>query len=176
MLRSGMSRSQAARELGVTPSAITQAAQELDIHITKSVQMAHANQIVAETLDTIGQLRKINENANFILDLTMLWAQGDKEALKKIRQQHAEGAVGLKGVTGLSFKDPKELAVKVMAEIRSQLKLQLDLFQSLYNFREVEAFQREVLEAIGEENVETRRRIIERLKQRRALRSAVRVR
>ncbi len=176
MLRSGMSRSQAARELGVTPSAITQAAQELDIHITKSVQMAHANEIVAETLDTIGQLHKINENANYLLDLCMLWAQGDKEALKKIRQQHKEGAVGLKGVTGLSFKDPKELAVKIMAEIRSQLKLQLDLFQSLYNFREVEAFQREVLEAIGEENVETRRRIIERLKQRRALRSAVRVR
>lgn len=60
-----------------------------------------------------------------------------------------------------------------MREIRGQLALQLDLLRSLFDLRIVEEFQGEVLNAIGEASPETRRRIIERLRQKRAVRSLI---
>ena len=66
-----------------------------------------------------------------------------------------------------------ELKLKVMAEIRGQLRLQLDIFQTLYDMKAVQEFQQEVLSAIGEADKETRNAIINKLNERRALRSAV---
>jgi len=60
-----------------------------------------------------------------------------------------------------------------MREIRGQLALQLDLLRCLYDLRTVEEFQGEVLNVIGEVSQETRRRIIERLRQKRAVRSLI---
>lgn len=60
-----------------------------------------------------------------------------------------------------------------MREIRGQLALQLDLLRCLYDLRTVEEFQGEVLNVIGEVSPETRRRIIERLRQKRAVRSLI---
>ena len=72
------------------------------------------------------------------------------------------------------MKDPRELALKAMAEIRGQLKLQLEIFQALFDLNAAQEFQNEVLEAIGEASSETRDAIINRLNQRRAIRSVVR--
>lgn len=66
-----------------------------------------------------------------------------------------------------------ELKLKVMAEIRGQLRLQLDIFQTLYDMKAVQEFQQEVLTAIGEADKETRNAIINKLNESRALRSAV---
>jgi predicted transcriptional regulator len=66
-----------------------------------------------------------------------------------------------------------ELKLKVMAEIRGQLRLQLDIFQTLYDMQAVKEFQQEVLSAIGEADKETRNAIINKLNESRAIRSAV---
>ena len=66
-----------------------------------------------------------------------------------------------------------ELKLKVMAEIRGQLRLQLDIFQTLYDMKAVQEFQNEVLETIGEADKETRNAIISKLNENRAIRSAV---
>jgi hypothetical protein len=66
-----------------------------------------------------------------------------------------------------------ELKLKTMAEIRGQLKLQLEIFQTLYDLKQVQAFQNAVLEAIGEESPDARKRIIARLKERSALRATL---
>ena len=67
-----------------------------------------------------------------------------------------------------------ELKLKVMAEIRGQLKLQLDIFQTLYDMKAVQEFQQEVLSAIGEASQEVKNAIIGKLNQRRAIRTAIR--
>jgi predicted transcriptional regulator len=66
-----------------------------------------------------------------------------------------------------------ELKLKVMAEIRGQLRLQLDIFQTLYDMKAIQEFQNEVLNAIGEADKETRNAIISKLNESRAIRSAV---
>ena len=43
-----------------------------------------------------------------------------------------------------------EIKIKLMSEIRGQLKLQLDIFQTLYDMKAVQEFQQEVLSAIGD--------------------------
>ena len=48
-------------------------------------------------------------------------------------------------VVEYKLKDPRELALKAMAEIRGQLKLQLEIFQALYDMKAVQEFQQEVL-------------------------------
>lgn len=66
-----------------------------------------------------------------------------------------------------------ELKLKVMAEIRGQLRLQLEIFQCLYDMKAVQEFQQEVLSAIGETAPEVRRAIVDKLNKKRAIRSAV---
>jgi len=69
-------------------------------------------------------------------------------------------------------KDPN-LKLKVMAEIRGQLKLQLEIFQTLYDLKAVAEFQQEVLEAIASVSPKVRDEIIYRLKERSVVRSAL---
>ena len=67
-----------------------------------------------------------------------------------------------------------ELKLKVMAEIRGQLRLQLDIFQTLYDMKAVQEFQQEVLTAIGSASPEVRNAIISRLNQNSIIRTALR--
>lgn len=71
-------------------------------------------------------------------------------------------------------KDPN-LKLKVMSEIRGQLKLQLEIFQQLYDMKAVQQFQEEVLTVIAEINPEVRSEIIFRLKEKSAIRSALQI-
>jgi len=68
--------------------------------------------------------------------------------------------------------DPANM-IRVMGEIRMQLKLQMEIFQCLYDMEAVAEFQKAVLYAIGEVAPDVRDRIIQSLAQQRAIRSAV---
>jgi hypothetical protein len=175
MLRAGKSPKEVAEHFGVSQAAICKARKGLNVAVVKNVVLESAHKVVAEHLDTIGQLQKINQNANELLDLLMRWNRGDSEALQILESQVRK--VKVKGseeeVTEYKFKDPRELALKAMQEIRGQLGLQLDIFKTLYDVQAVADFQREVLSAIGEVSPDVRDRIIKRLKEGRALRQSV---
>jgi hypothetical protein len=66
-----------------------------------------------------------------------------------------------------------DTTLKAMREIRGQLELQLEIFKTLYDLEAVADFQREVLTAIGEADKDVRNRIIQRLKEGKALRGSV---
>ena len=66
-------------------------------------------------------------------------------------------------ITEYKFKDPRELALKAMQEIRGQLKLQLEIFQVLFDMRAVQHLQTEVLDVIGSVSTEARDEIVRRL-------------
>lgn len=73
-----------------------------------------------------------------------------------------------------ALEQTPELKLKIMAEIRGQLKLQLEIFQTLYDMKAVQEFQQEVLTAIGEASPEVKNAIIGKLNQRRIIRTAIR--
>jgi hypothetical protein len=175
MLRTGKSGKECAQYFGVTEGRISQAKKELNISVVKNVALETAHKIVDKHLNTLEQLQKINSNANELLDLLMRWNRGDDEALQVLESQVKK--VRLRGseeeVTEYKFKDPREQALKAMAEIRGQLSLQLDIFKTMYDVAAVADFQREVLTTIGEVSPDVRDTIIRRLKESRALRQSV---
>lgn len=171
MLRAGKPQSEIAQVFGVSEGAISKMKKVLKVNITKNVVLESAGEVVAEHLDTIAQLRRINEDVNVILDGLM----------KEIKKGRAARE---------SKKDLREVALKASQEIRGQLSLQLEIFKTLYDVSQIQEFQREVLGVIGQANIspccqaevvcekcgqkiDLRAVIVNRLKQARALRSGV---
>jgi hypothetical protein len=175
MLRDGKPQKEIAQFFGVSEGAISKAKNELKVAVVKNVALESAHKVVDRHLDTIGQLQKINQNANELLDLLMRWNRGNEEVLQilegQVRKVKVRGAE--QEVTEYKFKDPRELALKAMQEIRGQLALQLDISKTLYDIQAVAEFQKEVLTAIGEVDPNVRDRIIQRLKEGRSLRQSV---
>ena len=175
MLQAGKPQRACAKVFGVTEGAISQVKKELNLNVVKSVALENAHRVVTKNLNTVEQLQKINDHANELLDLLMRWNRGDEEALQILESQVRKVKVrdSEEEVSEYKFKDPRELALRAMAEIRGQLKLQLEIFQALYDMKAIEEFQKEVLYAIGEADPETRRKIICALQSRRAIRSTL---
>ena len=66
-----------------------------------------------------------------------------------------------------------DVILKLAGEVRQQLGLQLAISRTLVDFRVVKEFQETVIAVIREESPATARRIVARLKERRALRPSV---
>ena len=171
----GLTLTAIAKNMGVTKGAVSKQFKKLKLAVVKNVVLESAHKVVRKNLNAIEQLQKINEDANEILDLLMRWNRGDKAALQVLESQVRKVRVGKteKFVEEFKFKDPRELALRAMQEIRGQLGLQLDIFKTMYDFQATAEFQKEVLAVIGEVDPDVRNLIIERLKEKGALRSAV---
>jgi len=177
LVSKGLGVSEIARKVGVSKGTVSKRLKALNVAINQNVTLHHAGEIVEKKLDAIAQLQKINDYANELLDLLMRWNRGDDEALQILETQVRKVKIG-KGkdaeeVTEFRFKDPRELALKAMAEIRGQLNLQLEIFKALYDMAAVAEFQREVLTAIGEVSPDVRERIVHNLQKARAIRSTL---
>ena len=175
MLESGKSVKQCAKFFGVTPGAISQHKKNLNIAVVKNVALENAHRIVDKNLNAVDQLQKINIYANELLDTCMKWINGDEEAIQVLESQVRTVRVGKDEtpITEYKFKDPREIALKAMSEIRGQLKLQLEIFQCLYDMKAVQEFQQEVLTAIGDASPDVRDSIICKLAEKRAVRSVI---
>jgi len=173
-----MSQSAAAKQLGVSRQAVSKRLQELRGKTTKIVVAKKLEKVVDDKIDALSQLTKINKDANEILELVMRWGRGDDEALQVLESQikMKKVRVGKEEIDVQEFKlkDPRELALKACAEIRNQLKLQLEIFQALYSLQAAEEFQNTILKIIGEISPDVRSKIIHRLNAERSVRSAVR--
>jgi len=175
MLRAGKSQKEIAQFFRVSEGAISKAKKELKVAVVKNVALENAHKVAANHLDAVAQLQKINRDANEILDLVMRWNRGDEEALQILEGQVRKVRVRTteEEFTEYRFKDPREIALKAMGEIRGQLALQLDILKTLYDVETVREFQEEVLTTIAEVSPDVRNRIVQKLKERRTLRGAV---
>ena len=174
----GKSQAKIAKVFGVSRQAVNKRLKELRGHTTKAVICKKIEKVIDRKIDTMDQLSKINEYANEILDLLMAWNRGDETALQVLESQVTTKKVRVgdqkEFVKEFKFKDPRDLALKAMGEIRNQLKLQLEIFQALFSLQAAEEFQTSVLEVIGEVAPDVRSEIIRRINQKRSVRAAVR--
>jgi transposase-like protein len=175
LIRNGNTVSEAARKLGVNKGTVSKRLKALNIAINRNVTIRAAHKIVEREINALDQLQKINRDANELLDLLMRRNRGEDGALQVLESQVRKIKVPgqEEEVSEYKFKDPRELALKAMQEIRGQLKLQLEIFQALFDILAVQQFQAEVLEVIGGVSTEARDEIIRRLTERNALRSAL---
>lgn len=156
MLKEGRTQTQVAEYFGVSRSAISQALKTVNKALTKHVVMESAARIVESEIDAAGQLTKSNMIANNMLDDLQSQISGNKKKT-------------------MGEKTLRDLTLKTLAEIRKQLGFQADIFEKMVDFQAVAEFQKEILDIIYQEvTPDERRKIIERLKARRSLRSSVR--
>ena len=143
---------QCAEHFNVTPPAISIAKKKLGNIIAKDIQLQSAHRFVDQHLDTVAQLRKINDYAHELLDLLMRWVRGDKEAIQILEDQVKKVRVGDQEefVKEYKFKDPKDLVFKAMQRIEAQLKLQNETLALLSHMSAVHEFQQELIQILKE--------------------------
>lgn len=175
MLRAGKAQREIAQFFGVTEGAITKAKKEININVVKNVALENAHRIVDKELNAVDQLHKINQDAHELLDLCMAWVRGDDTALHALETHTGQVAGESPGASANHFrlKDPREVALQAMKRIESQLELQLKIFTALYDMKQVQAFQEEVLAAIGAVSPEVRNAIVRKLSEKSALRQSL---
>lgn len=147
-LEGGHSQAEAARHFGVSEPAIHQRLKKLRALGTRVVALERAGQVVDEKLNASARLERIQR----VIDGELQWA---------VNQARREGA----DRTAL-----QDVILRLAGEVRQQLGLQLAISRALVDLRVVKEFQDTVIEIIREEAPSTARRIVERLKARRALR------
>ncbi len=147
MLSSGKSQKKIAQFFDVTEGAISKAKKELSIAVVKNVSLENAHRVVDKNLNAVDQLQKINDQANKIIN----------------------------DLSESSDRADRELILKACREVQNQLRLQLEIFQTLYDMKAVQSFQNEVLTAIGEVEPDVRNRIIQRLNEKHAIRRSITV-
>ena len=174
----GMRVTDIAKELEVSKGTVSKQLKILGLAAVRSVVVEQAPKVVKKSINAIEQLEKINRDANEILDLVMRWNRGEPEALQALESQVKRVRVGESEefeVKEVKFKDPRELAVKVMAEIRGQLSLQLEILQTLHDIKAVQEFQQELIELLGEIDPKARNEFLRRIDERAALQRAITV-
>jgi len=73
-----------------------------------------------------------------------------------------------------TVENDAQLSVKLMAEIRNQLRLMMDIYEMLYTLEGAAQFQQTILEVLEECAPELRKKVISRLNDKSALRAALR--
>lgn len=176
---SNNSYAETAETVGLDPSTVRKRLKRLKINGAKNVALESAGALVMLGVDAFGQIIKINNHANRLLDVLMKWCEGDEEAIQILEKQKRTIRIGstVDGETHkiheFKFKDPRELALKTMAEIRGQLKTQLDYMNCLYDLKANAEFQQAVIDSIGECAPEVKRAILNKLQSERAIRASV---
>ena len=67
-------------------------------------------------------------------------------------------------------------SIKIIGEIRQQLKLQIEIFETIYNLQAANDFMSAVMETLAEIDPDVRDRVVQKLNSKSALRSALTIR
>ncbi len=156
LVEAGLTVTEIARRLNVSKGAVSQRLKRLKLAVAKDICLRSAGEIVRGEINALHQFQSMNEKANELLERAL-------DSLGADDPSCAEGA------------DSREIALKIMREIRGQLKLHTHMIESLNNMKMVADFQTEVLEAVGEASPDLRERIVKKLRERRAVRSGIEI-
>jgi hypothetical protein len=140
LVNGGWSLKKIADYFGVSKTAIHKRKKKLRGLTVQVLANVKIDRAVDQNLDSIQQLKTINQKANNLLD---------------------------------KFEEDPKIAVPIMAEIRAQLSLQLQIFSSFYDLQAAKEFREEVIAVIEQIDPEVKNEIIRRLNKRRATQSAI---
>jgi predicted DNA-binding protein YlxM (UPF0122 family) len=127
-LDAGHSQAEAARNFGVSESAIHQRMKRMRALTSQVVALEKAGQVVEEKLTATARLERVQQ----VIDEELGWA------VQQARQDGADrGALA-------------DVILKLAGEVRQQLGLQLAISRTLVDLRVVKEFQDTVVETIRE--------------------------
>jgi hypothetical protein len=147
-LDAGHTQADAARHFGVSEPAIHQRLKQMQRLTSHVIALEKAGAVVDEKLTASDRLARVQQ----IIDGELEWA------VKKA------------GEPGVDRSVLVDTILRLAGEVRQQLGLQLSISRALVDLRVVKEFQETVIEVIRSEQPDVARRIVTRLKERRALR------
>ena len=150
LLAAGRSQAQAARHFGVSEAAISQRVKKLTGLTSRVVALEKAGEVVDRRLNASDRLDAVQQ----VIDEELRWA---------VAQAKRGGA---------DRRALQDTILKLAGEVRQQLGLQLNITRTLVDLKVVREFQRSVIDVIAEESPDVSRRIVGKLKERRALRAS----
>lgn len=149
-LDAGHSQADAARHFGVSEPAVHQRLKKLRGLTSRVVALEKAGTLVDQKVSATDRPEKVQQ----VIDTQLAWAES---------QTLVEGA----DRTALA-----DTILRLTAEVRQQLGLQLQITRTLIDLRELRDFRQTVVDIIAAEAPEVGRRLVARLKERRALRQS----
>lgn len=147
-LDAGHSQAEAARHFGVSEAAVHQRLKHMRRLTSQVVALERAGQVVDDQLSATARLERVQR----VIDEELAWA------VDQTRQP------------GADRKALTDVILKLTGEVRQQLGLQLAISRTLVDLHVMREFQQTVIEIIQGEAPDTARRIVARLRERRALR------
>ena len=157
LTREGKTGQEIAKTLNVSPGRISQVKKTLNMNKASVLQIEKAGEIVNNHIDAAQELFELHQEAKSLLEMMKKKVTGDIVGLPKGFGEHGK-------------KDPIELYQKIMQESRAQLSLYLDFSKTMYDIKVMATFQQSVLDAINEVAPEVKDRIVQKLKEARAIR------
>ncbi len=149
-LDAGHTQADAAKYFSVSESAISQRVRTLQIATSKVVALERAAEVVDQQLDATARFQHVQQ----VIDEEL------RCAVTRAKEPGADRA------------KLQDTILKLAAEVRQQLNLQLNISRTLIDLRVVREFQRSVTETIAEVDPSVARQIVAKLKERRALRAS----
>ena len=171
LLNEGFTPAEIARKFGVNRSSVCRALAKGKLKTTAVFlgSPRRAEGIVNKALNVVDQLAMINSHACELLELLMRWNRGDKVALQVLESSVTKKKIRVgsrvQSVKEYKFTDPRKLVFTAMAEIREQLRLQVDILKTLYDVDQFKLFEKEIITVLGEINIEARDRFVTRLRE-----------
>ena len=167
MLEKGMSRTEVSKKIGVAPSAIHSHIKTNQKYMTQLVVGNRAGPLLTKKINAMDQVMVINQKANVLLNTAMEGLKTVEDHSYRIMRDPEQAIKVMEVLSGA-----KDTALRAMGEIRAQLKLQMEIYQAIYDLRAAEEFQKTVISVIGEMDPDARDRVLERLRKGRAVRQA----
>ena len=173
LTRAGKTGAEIAKELGVAKSRVSYWKNKLDTEISKSSLTRHAPDLIDDRFNPRELLAKIIKNSNTLLERVMQQIEAPQAAAEPSGQAAAEPS----GQDGSEPKSEEKgdrkilVAVRLMQEIRGEIDCALEMYKLLFDSKSVMEFQQEVLAVISEVDPSVRLRILDRLQERRSVRT-----
>jgi len=150
----GKSQTWIAQQFNCSPQAISKHAKNQQKATARYMVEDGLKPVIKHKINAIEQLTNINRAANKLLDLLERWSDGDEEAIRILESQTKMVNIGTRQEPQMmemaTVKDPRELMIRVMGEIRMQMQTALDIQKTMYHVEEVKDILDDIISIVKE--------------------------
>ena len=186
MYRDGMNTHQISKKLGVTWQSVNDRKKRIEAKLAR-VPDTIKNEISRENIDTVQQLRKMNDSILTEMDRCRRLIDREdafireKETLEKKVKRNPTDTELVKKLQGMGYTNLNDILniqkniIAISGEVRKQIELQVKIYETIYNIQLVAEFQEEILDILKQVDPDIRKDVVRKLKERRSMRGLVRL-
>ncbi len=151
----------------VSQAAVSKAKKRIDLAVSKDIALFSAPKMISAKISLSDQLEALGKQCRELLEMVHVVLHGDSAS-----QEYRDCRTKLLRLAGAN-RDLGGFVIKLQAELRKQLEFVFKMQSDIYSLKKVEEFQSIVLEEIQNAAPEVQQRIVSKLTEINAARSAL---